>query len=82
MNDTQDLLAWEVDISSMRCIVFAATKAKANWLAVKSFWSAGYGRKGVWPRPAAKRQPVYDKSHLKSNPSQHAWVPEYVRETI
>lgn len=42
---SSDLLAWEVEIHSMRCICFAATKAKAQWLATKSYWDA-YGKNG------------------------------------
>jgi hypothetical protein len=88
MNDTgkaeavasKDLFAWEVEINSMACIVFAATKAKATWIAVKGYWAAGYGRgSGTWPRGVmAKRYPAFDRSTLKSQPPR-AWVPDYVR---
>jgi len=30
------LLAWLVEIHAMTCIVFASTKAKAKWLAVRA----------------------------------------------
>lgn len=42
----QPSVAWEVEINYMSCIVFAATKAKAKWLAVKSYWDA-YSRNGT-----------------------------------
>lgn len=36
-------VAWEVEIDAMRCIVFAATKAKAKYIAFKAWREAGYG---------------------------------------
>lgn len=74
-------LAFEVTISDMCCIVFSETPAKARWQAVKSYWDAGYGRNGVWPRPAAARVPRLDGSPLR-NERQKAWVPEYAESTI
>ena len=72
------LLAWEVVISDMTCICFATTKAKAQWLATKSYWEA-YGRRlGVWPRAVAHRAERYDKSSLRLQPNQKAWCEEYV----
>ncbi len=54
------LPAFEVNIEDMRCIAFAETPAKARWKAVRAYWDAGYGRKGVWPRPTASRRPIFD----------------------
>jgi hypothetical protein len=71
------LLAWLVEINSMTCIVFAATKAKAQWIATKSYWEAGYGHRGQWPRAVASREPRYDKSTLKERPLQ-AYSEDYV----
>lgn len=56
-----ELLAFDVEINSMHGIAFAATKPKARWIAVKSYWDAGYGRKGLWPRPVAVRAPRFDQ---------------------
>ena len=72
-----DLLAWEVVIYDMTCICFATTKAKAQWLATKSYWEA-YGRNGQWPRAIAHRAERYDKSSLRLQPNQKAWGEEYV----
>lgn len=69
-------LAFEVDIQFMRCIVFAATPAKARWIAVRSFWDAGYGCKGQWPNAKAVRVPRLDASSLREREAK-AWVPEY-----
>ncbi len=74
---SSDLLAWEVVISDMTCICFATTKAKAQWLATKSYWEA-YGRNGQWPRAVAHRAERYDKSSLRLQPNQKAWGEEYV----
>lgn len=72
------LLAWEVVIHDMTCICFATTKAKAQWLATKSYWEA-YGRRlGEWPRAVAHRAERYDKSSLRLQPNQKAWGEEYV----
>jgi len=71
-----DLLAWEVEIHSMRCICFAPTKAKAQWLATKSYWEA-YGKNG-WPRARAWRAEHYDKSALRFHERQQAWSEDHV----
>ena len=63
-----DLLAWEVEIHSMRCICFAPTKAKAQWLATKNYWEA-YGKNG-WPRARAWRAEHHDKSVLRFHEHQ------------
>lgn len=74
------LLAFEVEIHSLTCVVFAATPAKARWIAVRSYWEAGYGRgSGTWPRPKATRAPAFDNCQLKDRGGR-AWVPEYIRE--
>lgn len=59
-------VAWNVEIHDMHCIVFATTKAKAKWIAVKAYWEA-YGR-NMWPRPVAGREPRFDKSALRNEP--------------
>jgi hypothetical protein len=53
------LVAWEVEINYMPCVVFAATKAKAKWTAVKSYWEA-YGKNGSWPHCSIARRPAHD----------------------
>jgi hypothetical protein len=56
-------------------LIFAATKAKAKWIAVRSYWDA-YGRNG-WPRPTAGRAERYDDSALRLQPPR-AWTEDYV----
>lgn len=73
-----DRLAWEVEINSMVCVCFASTKAKAQWLATKSYWEAYGRRKGEWPRAVASRAPQYDQSALRFEKRQNAWSPDYV----
>jgi hypothetical protein len=74
-------LAWEVEINSMTCICFATTKAKAQWIATKSYWEA-YGRRlGVWPRAKAWRKERYDKSRLATETHQQAWSRDHVENT-
>lgn len=73
---SETLLAWEVEIHSMRCICFATTKAKAQWIATRSYWEA-YG-KNTWPRAAAFRAEHYDKSALRFLPGQRAWSEDHV----
>jgi hypothetical protein len=73
---SSDLLAWEVEIHSMRCICFASTKAKAQWLATKSYWEA-YG-KNSWPRARAWRAEHHDKSVLRFHEHQRAWGEDHV----
>jgi hypothetical protein len=75
--------AWEVEIHSMICIVFAETKAKACWQAVKGYRNAFGHRKGYWPRPTASRATWADSSPLRDrDEDQRAWSPEYVRNSI
>lgn len=75
MSASEPAVAWEVEINYMTCVVFATTKAKAKWTAVKAYWEA-YGRSGAWPSCSVARRPVYDKF-----PGQigRAYSPEYVR---
>jgi hypothetical protein len=59
--------------------LLATTKAKAQWIAVKSYWEA-YGRRhGEWPRARAVRAERYDNSHLRLEKRQQAWSEDYVR---
>ena len=74
---SEPLLAWLVEIHAMTCIVFAATKAKAKWLAVKAYWDA-YSRDG-WPRPTASRAERYDDSALRFR-EPRAWTEDFVRD--
>lgn len=75
------LLAWEVEIHDMRCICFAATKAKAQWLATKSYWEAYGRRQGEWPRAKAWRAERHDNSRLALETRQQAWSEDYVANT-
>lgn len=73
-------VAWLVEINDHApCVVFAPTKPKARWLAVKNYREAGYGRgRGDWPSVVAWRAPQYDKSPLASQPPK-AWCEDYVQ---
>ena len=70
-------LAWQVELHDMRCIVFAATKAKAQWIATKSYWNAFGRRKGEWPRAVAARAPRHDNARLRFDPPK-TYAEEYV----
>ena len=74
---SETMLAWEVEIHAMTCIVFATTKAKAQWIATSAYWEA-FERNG-WPRAKAWRAERYDASALR-NQGRRAWSPEYVRD--
>ncbi|MCX6497180.1 MAG: hypothetical protein NTU93_00085 [Arthrobacter sp.] len=76
MTDPQPrLLAWRVEIYDIVCIVFAATRDKAKWIAVRGYWDA-FGRR-QWPRPTARRAEVYDNSPRRLDPPQ-AWNEDYL----
>lgn len=75
------ILAWEVEINAMRCIVFAATRDKAKWVAVKAYREAYGGGRKEWPNPAAVRAPRFESSLLRNEPPR-AWSESYVAETI
>ena len=66
------LPAWEVEIHHMSCIVFAATKPKARWIAVRSYWDA-FGRTPNWPTCSVARRPHLDG---KGEPKR-AYAPIY-----
>jgi len=68
-------VAWEIEINYMSCVVFAATKAKAKWLAVKSYWEA-FGDRRSWPHCNVARRPQYDRFPYRE---PKAYSPEYVR---
>ena len=72
------LFAWEVEINYMSCVVFAPTRAKAKWLAVKAYWDA-YSRTLGWPNISIARRPAYDHFPFKHD-GPKAYTPEYVRE--
>lgn len=72
-------VAWEVTIYDMTAIVFATTAPKARWIAVRGYWEAGYGRRGMWPSAKARRCERHDNSPLRDCPPQ-PWTPSYVEE--
>lgn len=75
------IVAWTVEIKSMTCVVFAATKPKAQWIATKAYWEAYGRRKGEWTRAVAWRAKPYDQSRLRFEPPK-AWCEDYVMDTI
>ncbi len=76
-----ELLAWFVEINYCTCVVFAATRAKARWIAVRSYWDAYGRRKGEWPSAKAWRAERYDKSRLRFE-SPKAFGEDYVRDVF
>lgn len=73
------LLAWEVEINYMTCVVFAPTAAKARWIAVRGYWNAGYGRgPGTWPNPKERRAPHLDHCSL-ADQGPKCWMPEHAQ---
>ncbi len=76
--ETNKVLAWEVELNDMRCFVFAITKAKAQWKAVQAYWEAYGRRKGEWPRAVAFRAQRYDNHSLRLEKRQQAWTEDYL----
>jgi len=77
MSDQVKNVAWEVEISDMRCIVFTTTKPKAKFVAFKAYKEAGYGVHGSWPAMSCGRRPDLDNSPFaKEKP--RAYAEEYV----
>jgi hypothetical protein len=75
---TQARKAFIVEIDHLTCVVFATSAAKAKWIAVRSYWAAGFGRRDLWPRPRAARQPGYDRCELASR-AERCWDEDEVR---
>lgn len=76
---TKPIVAWMVEIKDRTCVVFAPTKAKAQWIATSSYWEA-YGKNG-WPRAKAWRAEAYDKSWLRNEPPR-AFCESYVMDCL
>ncbi len=76
MSEEQPKVAWKVEVNGYSCIVFATTKPKARWIAVRSYWEA-YSRNQGWPSVSAWRVPRYDDSARKSDPPR-AFCEEFV----
>lgn len=68
---TGDLVAWRVRLEDFDwCIIFAATAAKAKWIAVRGWREAGYGADGRWPTSlTVRRADHYDSHPHKSHPN-------------
>lgn len=74
-----EAMAFEVEVSGMVCIVFAATTEKARWTAVKCYREA-YGNDGSWPHVQFRRAPELDKSSLNVQANWgRSFGPEYAR---
>lgn len=69
-DDPENRLAWRVFVDDMSCIVFAMTSSRAKWVAVSSYWEAGYGWRGQWPNTRTERVPVLDKSPKRLGPQR------------
>ena len=79
--DNKTTVAFLVNVDGLDAIVFAATRAKAKWQAVKGYRDAGYGAHKSWPNVRAVRIPKYDGSFLKNGPHS-CWEREYVERSI
>lgn len=75
---TYQSVAWRVELPPGSCIVFAPTKAKARYQAVKAYWDA-YGRAQAWPNCNVTRAAVYDRCEMR-NRHPKAWSEDYVRD--
>lgn len=74
-----DAIAFEVEVNSLVCIVFAATVEKARWTAVKCYREA-YGNDGTWPSVQCRRVPELDKSSLnRQSNAGKSFSPDYAR---
>lgn len=71
------VVAWTVEVGGESCVVFATTRAKAQWIATRSYWEAFGRRTGVWPRAVAWRAHPYDLSPLRTGPNR-AYSESYV----
>ena len=74
------MLAWSVEVNELRCVVFAATRPKATWQAVKAYRAAGMGRRFEWPHTQTWREPELDNHSRKREP--HCWDEEFLRATL
>lgn len=79
-----ELLAYEVEVNAMRCIVFAENAPAARMSAVLGYWDAGFGRgPGHWPPGVhAGRVPLFDKSPLRKHGKNRGWDPEVVAHSV
>ena len=74
-----DVLAWRIEIQDMSGICAAASAPKARWIAVRNYWEAGYGRKGLWPRPVAVREPRFDNHPTLVRDPHRIYNEQYLR---
>ncbi len=79
-NSETGRVAWRVEIFEDSCVVFALTKAKAQWIAVRSYWDA-YGRNQGWPPARAAREPRFDLCCLRFESRQRAFTEEHVLDS-
>ena len=73
--------AWIVTIDNIDAVVFAPTRGKASWIAVRSYREAGYGTRNEWPSVRVARAKRYDVSRCQNNPDR-CWDEHYVSGTI
>jgi len=66
-------VAWVVEIRGMTAYAFTETRARAQWLAVKSYRNAFTDRRGEWPRASASRAPRFDRHRYVKEP-QRCWA--------
>jgi len=69
------LLAWEIEINYMSCVVFAETRDKAKWRAVRGYWDA-FGKHGGWPSMTYRRRPELDGYERAWE--NRCWCPEHL----
>lgn len=68
--------AYRVTIDNIGAIVFAGTRSRAKWIAVRAYWEAGFPKK--WPAVKAVRCPVYD-NHPCGDLDGRAWNERYLK---
>lgn len=72
-----EIVAWRVEINYYDGVVFAETKAKAKWKAVKHYWEA-FGRTQYWPTCFINREPRFDGFYRKNE--DNVWNENYLNE--
>ena len=73
--------AWKVTVEGIDCITFSRTRSRAKWIAVRSYWDAGYGDgwpKKKWPQVKAIRCPIYD-CDIAAGMEYQAWDEKYLK---
>jgi hypothetical protein len=71
--------AWMVEIGGRKAITFASTRSRGKWIAVRSYWEAGYRRE--WPKLKVRRAREFDGC-LERDLDSRAWNPDYLQPVM